>query len=184
MSLAVYLQALGYNALHWPEWLEDEFGRDLHLGNGRAIEILKPAFERYDAFCDVPFPGLYQEIDQIFPDALFVLTVRNAHSWWRSLSHLWKLERRGVRHLSPGEIIQYRPYGPVELTQVRINDAAALINKFMQHNRTVAHYFRDQPDKLLVVDIDDPEKARRISEFLGRPVKQFPHLNMRSQSAN
>lgn len=184
MSVGSYLKALGYNALHWPEWLEAEFGRNLHAGNDRAMEILAPVFQRYNAFCDVPFPGLYQELDRTFSDAHFVLTVRSPQSWWRSVSRLWKLEERRVRDLTPGEIIQYRPYDPVEMTRVRFEDAETLKGKFMQHNAGVKRHFADRPDKLLVVDIEDPEKSRNISAFLGKPAKQFPHLNVRSLGSN
>lgn len=184
MSLSIYLKGLGYNALHWPEWLEDEFGRNLNAGNDRAMEILAPVFQLYDAFCDVPFPGLYQELDRTFPDAHFVLTVRSPQSWWRSVSRLWKLEQRQVRDLTPGEIIQYRAYDPVGMTRVRFEDAETLMGKFMQHNAAVKRHFADRPDKLLVVDIEDQEKSRSISRFLGKSVEQFPHLNVRSRRAN
>jgi hypothetical protein len=180
MSFSAYLTALGYTAVHWPEWLEDEFGRNLHAGNDRVMEILAPVFQKYNAFCDVPFPGLYQELDRSFPDAYFVLTLRSPQSWWNSVSRLWKLEQRPVRALTPGEIIQYRLYDPIEVTEVRAEDADTLIGKFTQHNAAVERYFSDRPGKLLVVDIEDPEKNRNISAFLDLPVMQFPHLNARS----
>jgi thiamine pyrophosphate-dependent acetolactate synthase large subunit-like protein len=184
MSLSDYLAALGYKALHWPEWLEDEFGRNLHAGNDRAMEILAPVFQQYEAFCDVPFPGLFKELDQAFPEALFILTVRSPQTWWRSLSSLWKLEQRRTRDLTPGEIIQYRPYAPVDMLQVCFKDADILMDKFGQHNAAAMHHFKDRPSKLLVVNIEEPEKAHRISAFLGKPVMPFPHRNARRQSVS
>lgn len=67
----------------------------------RDFKKLKRFCLRYDAFQDVPFsyPFTYQEMDQAFPNAKFVLTVRDsAEEWYRSVcSYHAKLFSAGAR---------------------------------------------------------------------------------------
>lgn len=112
MSLWAYLNALGYHAVHWPEWYEQDMGKHLHEDNTRIMAILAPLFQEYEAFCDMPFPGLYQELDRRFSNARFLLTVRGPDRWWRSVVWLWKLDQGRTHHLSLGKPSNTAPMTP------------------------------------------------------------------------
>ena len=176
-SLCAYLNLLGYRALHWPEQYENELGRHIRENGDRMLVLLDPIFQEYDAFADVPFPGLYRELERRFTQARFILTTRSAESWWRSLVRHWKLETRPFHRLNPGEEIQYRLYEPNEKNEARLDDKAIFIAKFLYHNAAVKAHFAGNEHKLLVVDLDDPEKNAKISAFLDKAVKPYPCIN-------
>ena len=175
-SLCEYLEDLGYRSLHWPHWCEWDLKQHLRDDNDRIMKLLDPLFYQYDCFTDVPFAGLYRELDQRFPRGRFILTTRSSESWWRSVVRHWRLGPEGSRRLDPGETIQYRLYEPADKTRISVRDEAIQLAKFERHNAEVREHFADRPGRLLVVDLADPDKNERISAFLGKPTRPYPHV--------
>jgi hypothetical protein len=175
-SLCEYLDDLGYHSLHWPHWCEWDLKHNLGRDNRAIMRLLDPLFYEYDCFTDVPFAGLYRELDQRFPRGRFILTIRDSQSWWRSVVRHWGLATTGARPLDPGETIQYRLYEPVDKTRIRMDDRETQIAKFERHNSDVQEHFTSRPGRLLVVDLADGRKNEKISAFLGKPTKPYPHV--------
>lgn len=175
-SLSHYLEALGYRSLHWPHWCEWDLKQHLGADNDRIMKILDPLFYQYDCFTDVPFAGLYRELDRRFPRGRFILTTRSPESWWRSVVRHWNLGPEGSRLLDPGEMIQYRLYEPADKTRISMTDERIQVEKFQRHNARVQEHFADRPEKLLVVDLGDPGKNEKVSAFLGKPTRPYPHV--------
>jgi len=72
----------------------------------------------------------------------------------------------------------------------RVNDEAPyeknnLVHHYHSHNQCVIEYFRDRPDDLLVINIEEENPARRILDFLGMAYRgqQMPHLNKSTPQA-
>jgi hypothetical protein len=143
-------------------------------------------------FQDIPFslPFTYVALDQAFPDAKFILSVRDdAEQWYRSLTRYHtKILGKGCLptaddlkkfiYIYEGWIFDSMQliYGiseddPYPKTQ--------LIAQYEAHNRTVADYFRTRPEALLTVDLSDPRAAASIMTFLELPYsgETMPHLN-------
>lgn len=171
-SLAKYLQTLGFKDLHWPWWCERQVSKHLNDPN-RAAEILEPLLYYYDCFSDVPFPGLYRVLDRQFPNSRFILVRRDARQWWRSVCRHWELEKRAYR-LDPFEELVYRQYDPSDMVVVTKDDGSVLMEKYLRHCEEAQTFFRDRPDKLLVVDLEDENLNVRISTFLGAASRPYP----------
>jgi hypothetical protein len=178
-SLSLYLEELGFRSLHWPWWCEADLRKNLD-SDDRIMEVLEPLFYQYDCFSDVPFPGLYKILDQRFPRSRFILTCRDPEGWWQSVVKHWGLETKGRLTLDPGEFIQYKLYEPFDKAVITMDDRDLQIAKFERHNREVRRHFAARKEQLLVLDLKDAEINRKISEFLGKQTKPYPHVGRKN----
>lgn len=173
-SLCAYLRGLGSRDIHWPWWADRQVAP--HVDDPeRIVDILEPLLYDYDCFADFPFPGLYRVLERRFPNSRFILVRRDPESWVRSVTRHLELEK-GPYRLHPFEEVVYRQYEPADLTVLTTADAPTLISKLAKHSEEVRRYFDDgKADRLLVVDLEDDRINERISEFLGLPVRPYPH---------
>jgi hypothetical protein len=133
-----------------------------------------------DAFQDAPFSWHYtfMFLDQAFPDARFILTVRNSEDeWYESLVRFhskvfgqngaipteddlkkaWRGEGRtawdnfNVRH----ELVPRDPY-----------NKNVLQTYYREHNRMVKDYFRFR-NNLLVINLAEPDSYKKVCSFIG-----------------
>jgi hypothetical protein len=159
----------------------------------RDFNKLKRYCLRYDAFQDVPFsyPFTFQEMDQAFPNAKFVLTVRDsAEEWHRSVSSYHaKLFSAGPRATAE-ELKQAKYcydgymwdcqrllYGIDEGQEYDLEIYKA---HYEAHNAAVIDYFRWRPEKLLVLNVKEERAYWKLANFLGQSVPvdaQFPWEN-------
>ena len=162
-TLGTCLTRLGFDHFSWnPDFT-------LRVLRGDVDEALRIA-EAYDSFDDLPWPNLYKLMDETYPDAKFVLTVRkNSRVWYRSL--LRHAEYKGAteeRRLFYGHNI---PHG------YKSEDIAF----YERHNREVQAYFKDRPDKLLVICWQHERDWSTLCDFLdvAVPAGPLPHANKR-----
>jgi hypothetical protein len=121
----------------------------------------------WDSFEDWPWPLLWRDIDERYPDALFVLTVReSAEVWYRSLCQM--AIRRG-----PLVRFEQHIYGHAMPQGHRAEHLAY----YHAHNAAVAAHFRDRPGKLLTLCWSDPEAPARLAAFLGRELPDAPAVH-------
>ncbi|HEX3945852.1 MAG TPA: sulfotransferase [Rhizomicrobium sp.] len=139
---------------------------DPPLTNTKVLERVLPIAQVKDAFSDNPWPLLYRELDALFPDSKFVLTVRDSQRWLASL----------VRHYGDreGNVLEWL-YG---CRSIPGNEAQCLA-VYEAHNVAVRKYFASGPDALLEIDIERAPQWDALCAFLSRPVpaKAFPHSN-------
>ena len=154
----------------------------------RSYEL--EAFERYrrgevdsllddiaadDSCEDWPWPLLYREIDERFPDARFILTTRkDPETWYRSLCNL--AVRMGPLNDFERHIYGYSmPHGHRE-EHFAYYDA---------HNRAVRDHFAGRPGKLLEICWEtSADAAGELAAFLGheRPAERKKvHANKSSR---
>lgn len=160
-TLGLCLQHLGY---HHTSVHEDAFACYRDGNMDKLLEIVSG----YDSFEDWPWPLVYREIDRAFPDSKFILTGRiSADIWLNSISRLARLT------------------GPTEYRRLVYGHAmpdgheSEYLDYYHRHNREVEEYFRDRPDKLLVVSWDSGNGWDELCEFIGCAVPDlpFPHVN-------
>lgn len=120
------------------------------------IDKLLQWMEDYDSFEDWPWPLMYREIDARFPDAKFVLTVRESPEvWYRSLCKM--AIRMGPLNDFERHIYGYSmPHGHKQ----------EHIEIYEKHNREVQAYFADRPAKLLTVCWEEGADGSALAAFL------------------
>jgi hypothetical protein len=185
-SLKAFLRTLGVpvGSQHKGEallgaWRERNFGPILELASSAR------------AFQDFPFsaPFTYQALDAGFPEAKFILTVRDAESWYRSLTsfhtRIIGKERlptaedlRAFAYVYPGWILDVMKavYG---IDDASPYDKAALVGCFERHNAAVTEYFRYRGGSLLIINLATLGSAERIATFCGLRYEGQPMLHLK-----
>ena len=131
------------------------------------IELLLDEMADWDSFEDWPWPLLWREIDQRYPDAKFVLTVRtDPETWYRSLCQM--AVRRG-----PMVRFEQHIYGHAMPQGHR----DAHLAYYRAHNQAVEEHFRERPGKLLTLCWSDPLAPARLAAFLGRELPDAPPVH-------
>lgn len=156
VSLTAALKRLGWNAVHYP-----------HLF--RVIELAN----QVDALTDTPVIVYMEALDRLYPDARFVLTVREEESWIDSLRRHYG--RRPLSKIAPWKLWNRRAvygvdgYNEALMRQVRADHEARVLRHFDRH-----------PAELLVLDVCGGEGYERLCPFLGKRVldEPFPHRNV------
>lgn len=152
-SLGLALQQLGYRThAHTDVYSREEAKR-------RARELC----EEYDALEDVPWPVLYQWLDEKYPNSKFILTVRPEGEWIDSVCRKF-----GGRTIEAHAWIYDGVADPLK-------DRERYLKKYRQHNRDVLNYFGDRRgDDLLVMDITKGDGWEKLCPFLGKPIPWLP----------
>ncbi|NND03762.1 MAG: hypothetical protein HKN91_13345 [Acidimicrobiia bacterium] len=130
--------------------------------------------DRYDSFEDNPWPLLYQQLDERYPDSKFVLTTRrDSETWFGSM--VAHARRRGP---TAEKQIIYGHGWPARHKQ-------DFIANYEAHNESVKAHFADRPDKLLQVCWETGSTMTDLASFLGLDpelAEELPRLNSASAS--
>jgi len=145
-------------------------GPDLSLAHdlrsGDLTRIMSIAGHK-QAFEDWPWLILYRELDEAFPESLFVLTTRSPERWLRSYRKM--LAAQGVASSEMNEvrsILYGLPFPDVTDRQ--------LLERFKKHNADVRRYFSGRADNLLVADWETGYGWRELCRFLGMDIPRLP----------
>ncbi len=165
-SLELALKKLGYRVTGCFGTRDPDIAEKVH-------EMAYAMVEEYDAFEDNPWPILYRELDQHFPNSKFILTRRPAADWINSQVKDFALAQTPMRRWIYGEDAGC-PKGNEDI----------YIERYERHNRDVLEYFSDRPDDLLVFDLPKGDSWDKLCSFLGLevPSEAFPHANKASLS--
>ena len=122
--------------------------------------------DQFDAFQDNPWPIIYKELDQKYPDSKFILMLRDSQSWIRSQVRHFGKKKTPMRKWIYGVGC---PAGNEDI----------YIKRFEDHNKEVTEYFKDRPQDLLVLDLTKGDGWKKLCGFLGTaiPGVPFPHRN-------
>ena len=144
-----------------------------------------------EAFQDIPFslPGMYKELDVRFPDAKFILTVRNNSDQWYSSVVNFMQKVIGSTSIPTAHDLKKHKYhwrgyfweNLVDTFQVTESDPfnrSKLTKKYEQHIFEVKEYFKNS-DKLIVINVSKSEDYQRLADFLNKPIlhDRFPWEN-------
>jgi len=162
-TLGACLQTLGFR----PRSLDREAFALWRLGEiGAVLEMMEQA----DSFEDWPWPFLYREARERFPNARFILTTRrNEAEWLESLTA--HVARHGATSFNYRKYI----YG-VDDPQVH---QERFLEVYRAHNAAVRRFFAAEPDRLLEICWENGHGWERLCSFLGLPVPDtlLPHIN-------
>ena len=139
-SIGNALALLGYKRIGWKDI------RSRHLVNTYIQGDLGPLIEQtkyFDAFEDLPWPYIYPQMAEMFPDAKFILSLRKHENTW-----LKSIRRHTAR-------ANWRPaayfYGAHEVD----GNEATVLNAYRNHTATVREYFKNKPERYSELVIED-----------------------------
>lgn len=157
-SLEHALQNMGYRVMGGDHHLMDfEHKSDL---NAYLIKNLKS----WDAVQDMPWPLFYKELHALYPDAKFILTVRNTEKWIKSVINYFA----GIRIPLHQKIYKVPCAEGHESVYKRVYEA---------HNRDVISFFENKSNFIIMeqgrnFDYDTLCEFLQIEEV---PKEAFPH---------
>ena len=124
--------------------------------------------DRYDAFEDNPIPQIFKELDAMYPNSKFILTVRDSESWYKSVKyHIDNL--RSPMH----EWVFGKGFS------IPAKNKSHTIRIYEEHIAEVQAHFKDRPDDLLVYDLKNHSDWPVLCDFLNKsiPNADYPHAN-------
>ncbi|MEP6646765.1 MAG: sulfotransferase family protein [Saprospiraceae bacterium] len=113
------------------------------------FEKIKEYLQSYDVCKDNPWPVLFRQLDEYFPDSKFILTHRNEDTWIKSV----------VNHFDskPSDMNQYI-YG----VSFPKGHEERFLNRYREHTESVLNFFKDRQDDLLVINLEDGATWEKI----------------------
>ena len=131
-SMGKALQILGYKVCGL---LKEGFDFEQSEKDPREyiLEKGKPLLNKYEAFQDTPWFLFYEELYEMYPDAYFILTIRNSEKWLKSLQKHFK-DKAWPYH----EWI----YGTLD----SLNNGEVYLKRYEAHNKAVKEFFKNKPN--------------------------------------
>jgi hypothetical protein len=160
------MELLGYHHHHG----FDPHAADAYI-RGDVAEINR-LLQEFQSFDDWPWPAMYKQIAEQFPDAKFVLTRRaDATIWLRSYRRHCEtfFPRVPIGRYHRSFVGASYPHGQSE----------AHVQAYLQHIDEVRSFFSGQPDRLLEVCFETDPVLEMLARFLNCdvPPHPVPHAN-------
>lgn len=164
-SLAVALKKLGYRVTGPNGNNDPDIAKNVY-------SMADSLVSKYDAFQDNPWPILYKEMDEKYPNSKFIFTTRSSESWIKSQVRYFGRYKTPMREWIYG-------IGCPE------GNEAIYIKRFEKHNNDVIDHFKGRPNDFLVLDLSKGDGWEKLCSFLGVdiPNEPFPHANKASLGA-
>lgn len=160
-TLAAALRHLGYSVTG-PNWVFEKDIAKTYVSKCRDLS------KDFDAFQDNPWPLVYAEMDEMWPDAKFILTTRDVDKWVAS-----QVKHFGRKDTPMRRLIYGAEYGCPAGNEERYAEV------FKAHNAAVRSYFEGRELDFLEIDLTATSEWAPICTFLGVdvPAIPFPHAN-------
>ena len=130
-----------------------------------------PTFDMFDAFSDNPYFRIWRQVYDLFPDAKYILTVRDEGRWIESCVRFYR-----HRRIRPMRVWMFGPHAnPASSPESR----QAWLDAYRAHNATVREFFASRPHQYFEFDPTREGGWDRLCAFLGAPVpsRPWPHAN-------
>lgn len=162
------LKQLGFKSHHFG----DVYELFLPYIEGR-LEECRWIFDDNQAFGDLPIPIMYRKLYELFPDAKYLLVVRDFKSWLESIQkHFAAVRRSPINHMLNAFV-----YGYPILSDF---DESVCRRTYDRHNADVQNFFAGK-DNLLTLRLENLA-WKPICEFLEYPEPNTPFPNVTYQS--
>jgi len=151
------------------------------------INIIKTNYPISNIFQDIPFslPNFYKELYKEFPNAYYVLTVRDSSEiWYNSLLNFHKkyfpnmfFKPQEVEYIKKGWLYSYLT-DCLKSPKHDPYNKLSLISSYENHILDVEKFFKDKPN-LIKINLSTPTDLNKLENFLGIKFRttNFPHLN-------
>ena len=167
-SIGKALETLGYNV---KKEIKKQDERIFDSNNfDKIINYVLEVSEEFDAFTHEPWNIYFKELDHKFPNAKFILTLRDEQAWVNSFYNYFKKDHD---NWAP---FLLSVYGLKDINEV--NDESYYIDKIKLHNQSVLNYFKGRND-LLVMNVFENDGWDKLCKFLNKetPMNKFPCVN-------
>jgi hypothetical protein len=164
-TLGECLRVLGFNLQYFSSKGLTEYASDERV-------IIQKMLNEHNAFVDLPWLLMYQELYDRYPNARFILTVRDENEWYQSF--WWHLMKIG------GSFKWAKLIAGKDAVVVQTKKGKELaIDLYKNHNHQIKNFFIDKPGSLLVIDITKENEWQSLCTFLNQkiPESPFPHKN-------
>ncbi|WP_223428559.1 sulfotransferase family protein [Tateyamaria pelophila] len=134
------------------------------------VEAIYSEIDKYQSFEDWPYPLMYKELAERYPDAKFILTLRKDADVWLRSFHRHSLRRSSMKNA------QKLAYG----VAYTLGNEEYLKEFYKTHEADVRAFFaQTEPDRLLVLCWETGSGWDELCSFLGLdvPATPFPHEN-------
>ncbi|HBW88441.1 MAG TPA: hypothetical protein DEG17_06060 [Cyanobacteria bacterium UBA11149] len=165
-NLTIALNQLGIHVLH--SLNEEILLKELMAGNYNLS-----VFNEFDGITATAVAPFFPQLDRIYPDSKFILTVRDKESWLDSVKELWEakpvddsLDKDPKNYLRMLQRIAI--FGTYKFNRERLSYIYDL------HYQMVREYFKDRPESLLVMDICGGEGWEKLCPFFKLPLVDVP----------
>lgn len=182
-SLNNALNLLGFDTIHYNTTI-------------KSIDDVYRIFENYEGYVDVPMASIYKDVDKLYPNSKFILTVRNAIYWAESVKAYtkeWLKMQKETENMLTDEMLEtrnktinflkdygtsiYGDYLPEIIDTPKIN--AILLETYYRHFNQVTKYFEGREEDLLILDVSEQNAFTQLAEFLNREAPQ-PNMPVRN----
>jgi hypothetical protein len=174
-SLTISLKQLGFNIVHYPN--DTKTLQELMAAN-YDLSILQDC----DGITDITVAAYYPQLDQLFPNSKFILTVREKESWLKAIEAHW--HNKPVFDTNPDneDKMRLRRFLRLAVYGTYTFNADRLAYVYDWHHKNVMDYFKDRPESLLVLNICGGEGWEVLCPFLERSILQeeFPVMYKKS----
>ena len=162
-SVSAALRGAGLNVL---DMRAERLNRTqlVRMWANKDYDALRALAKKYEVGEDHPWPMIYKELDEWFPEARFIFMHRDADLWLKSI--LKHTEQRGPSENKLHVFGIDTPVGHEEHYK----------SVFNAHRAAVRQYFEGHP-RYLEVDLSDEDAEGRIAGFLGMAGLTLPHRN-------
>jgi hypothetical protein len=137
-----------------------------------AGDFRLPTFDLFDAFTDNPYFQIWREIYAQFPDAKYILTVRDEQRWIESCVRFY-----ANRRIRPMRVWMFGPHADPSRSNA---SREAWLDAYRAHNAAVrSHFASHSAGRYLELDLVRDPRWDELCAFLERPVPPvpLPHAN-------
>jgi len=163
-SLGCILKDLGYKHCGFERALLFNYIR-------KERDLIERCLSDFESFEDYPWPLMYRELAKRYPNAKFILTLRNdVDQWYDSLSNHLRVIGGNATYR-----ITHSCWNP-------LFDEENCKKFYERHNNEAINFFGPQSKRLLIVNWVEESGWDRICKFLGKPIPEgrpIPRVNSR-----
>ena len=165
-SLAAALAMLGYQT-------KDNLGVTTYTAGDLIASVDLSIIDNNDAFTDTPIPSFYKELDLMYPNSKFILTVRELKSWLSSCKKQFNQRATEKRSDVINDLFE-------DIYETHFFEEEKFTVGYRCFVDEAINYFKNRPEDLLIIDISAGEGWEKLCTFLGKtiPEEAFPKANV------
>lgn len=180
-SLSKALAILGYDIIHYPA--DEDTYEELAFGNYQ-LSIL----DHYDGVSDITASAFFRELDEQYPEAKFILTIRDREEWLDGMEKHWysripfeeneEADPTRAIHMKMRRFLRASMYGTYVFNRRRLG------NVYDRHIAEVREYFSgEKSDRFLEMNFFQGDGWDELCGFLGVPVpdEEFVHVRKKKE---
>jgi hypothetical protein len=179
----------GLNILHDPVRIYNKQLSLERLGNDPTYLDGETGHRPIDGITDLQASILYKQLDNIYPTAKFILTIRDETNWIESINHNWsnsiglngQFVKSNSNRFKFGWMRILRHTITMRMWGTTTWSSENVLSVYRKHKHDVISYFKFK-DNLLVVDLtSDTHAISKIEKFLNKKcqLKEIPWKNRR-----